>query len=160
MPSPSDNRSTLPFRPWFGAWPPIPKGGAMDAAETKREERKRIRDLLTFWGFVLAALIVGALLMHYGNPLFQHIGTALFIAGFLAGTVDVWLKRDLARNAVEAAIGYLLPKEIQPELQWIHRQQVYWVDWKLRLELLPKESHVLVKVTLHRDLINRGAGTE
>jgi hypothetical protein len=46
------------------------------------------------------------------------------IAMILALTVDTLLKKEFGRDVFLASIGYLLPKELQPEMRWISQLRV------------------------------------
>lgn len=50
-------------------------------------------------------------------------------------TVDFFYKREFARDAFEASLGYLLPDELKAELRWIYGQQLVAVEHELRVVL-------------------------
>ncbi|MGB7543798.1 MAG: hypothetical protein WBM28_17495, partial [Burkholderiales bacterium] len=75
--------------------------------------------------------------------LFDEVGKALIVSGILGLIVDRALKQDLIRNAVAAAIGYLLPESLKAELSWVYGQK-FLVEqtFHVRLEHRP-EKHLV-----------------
>lgn len=112
---------------WFGAYPPKPHVGT-----PKRVSRMKIN-----WIALIALGVFGILLIlctHVSAmrpPIFEneaikeintHIGGALLVAAVLGWLVDLQIKKAIAKDAVEAALGYLLPSELRGELSWIYNQ--------------------------------------
>jgi hypothetical protein len=93
-------------------------------------------------GLALVALVGLALTAfdwdHFGVS-WSHIRTALgeslIVAAALGLTVDFFYKRELARDAFEASLGYLLPDELKGELRWIYGQEIVAVQHESRVTL-------------------------
>jgi hypothetical protein len=62
---------------------------------------------LALVGLGLLALAAGADLGEGPHEIGVALGSALVIAGVLGGTVDLWLKHRLLRDAFQATFGYL-----------------------------------------------------
>jgi hypothetical protein len=98
-------------------------------------------------GWTIAALMIvtGALLVYFSHavpyPELDHviteIGVALMVAGFLGVTVDLFVKRAITSDAVEAALGYLLPAPLKGEMKWLYD-----------LKILCERHHANVRVDL------------
>lgn len=77
--------------------------------------------------FVCGVLaIVGGHAIQYAwlEALVVEFGVALIIAAVLAVLVDWTLKAGLARDVFETTFGYVLPRELRGELQWIYDQKL------------------------------------
>jgi len=74
----------------------------------------------------------------------NEIGKAFVIAGLLGLIIDKALKQDLIRNAVAAAIGYLLPESLKAELVWMYDQK-FMVNqtFVIRLDHMVAEKRVI-----------------
>jgi hypothetical protein len=82
-------------------------------------------------------------------------GKALIIAGVLGLVIDESLKKDLLRNAVTAALGYVLPDRLKPELGWVYGQKVMGQQsFHVRLEHLVEEHMVVLHGTVVRRIEN------
>lgn len=53
----------------------------------------------------------------------EHLFMALAVSGFIALFVELSLQREFAKNVFEAAVGYLLPEDLQGELSWLYNQK-------------------------------------
>jgi hypothetical protein len=73
---------------------------------------------------VLALLAGHSISIHWLESLVTELGVAFVIAAVLAVLVDGSLKLGLAKDVFETTFGYLLPKELRGELQWIHDQKL------------------------------------
>lgn len=167
--------TTLPARPWFGAWPP--QGGlAMSRDYSGLWRQYAVERLLAI--FVLLG-IVFVLLPHtpwmssYSEEVrgsFGEIGKAFFIAGILGLAIDSALKKDLVREAVAASLGYLLPERLKPELRWLYDQRVMCTQsYDVVLEHIPEKKcvifHGIVKrrfenFSNEKTVVNFGGGTD
>jgi hypothetical protein len=77
---------------------------------------------LRLWVTLLAGLLALTFIGHTDNFWLQLLSRgleAVCIAMVIAIFVDVFLKRDLMRDVFLASIGYVLPKELQPEMRWL-----------------------------------------
>jgi hypothetical protein len=87
-----------------------------------------------FFGLIASVIVIAATqVFDWGNYnvlrlLCEKLAEAVFIAMVLALTVDMYLKRALAKDAVEAAIGYILPPYLQEEMVAIYSNEVVCID--------------------------------
>ena len=124
------------------------------------------------WPIALGAILLGVILIvvsytpifvhsEFLHPTLGHVGTALVIAGSLALSVDLWLKREIAEDAFKAAIGYLLPEELRDEMKRIYAHTIICIDHRQRVRLIPlSNDHVRFVNETTRIFQNRGAATE
>jgi hypothetical protein len=85
----------------------------------------------------------------------SEIGKALIVAGVLGMGVDFALKRDLVRDAVEAAIGYLLPPQLRNEMEWVSGLRVIAEQtYHVTLIHKPEDHVVIVRATYDRIIKN------
>ncbi|SRR6266480_186522 len=99
--------------------------------ETELRERAYSRklQLTALGGLFLVSLSDTRINKWLDDVLFIHlpfveVGFALLIAAFLGWAVDKELKRGLVRDAVSAALGYLLPDPLKSELRWVYEQNI------------------------------------
>jgi hypothetical protein len=92
--------------------------------------------LLALLGLILAAVDWSHLAVS-GAHIRTALGESFIVAAALGLTVDFFYKRELARDAFEASLGYLLPEELKAELRWIYGQQIICVE---------HDQHVVVKL--------------
>ena len=89
---------------------------------------------LIFLGVIGSAILFAATqILDWGKYAFlreasEKLAEAVFIAMILAITVDSYFKRALTRDAVEAAIGYILPPYLQEEMAAIYSNEVICID--------------------------------
>jgi hypothetical protein len=104
---------------------------------------------------ILLAIVVKSQIPIWLEELFSEIGKAFIVAAVLGWAVDSALKHDLVRNAVSAALGYLLPESLKPELNWLYDQQIIAQQiYTVRLEHFPDQGAVKVHGTYHRRIEN------
>ena len=60
--------------------------------------------------------------------LLKDFGIAFIIAGVLATSFELAFHKRQMEDAFEATLGYLLPKQLKPELIWIYGQQLLCTD--------------------------------
>jgi hypothetical protein len=89
------------------------------------------------------------------------IGEASMIAGLLAFTVDVYLKRRLTEEITEDVSSYVmsrgLPRELQDEVDHFCRQHSVRVDLELNYtfaEIEGRDDFILMTVLLHFQVVN------
>ncbi|MBV8952630.1 MAG: hypothetical protein JO179_00740, partial [Solirubrobacterales bacterium] len=70
--------------------------------------------VLALVGLALAATDWGHLVVSWSH-IRTALGESLIVAAALGLTVDFFYKRELARDAFEASLGYLLPDELKAE---------------------------------------------
>ena len=118
-----------------------------------------------FWGMVAALLILGAILaladLRLPNPEFyKTVGHALFVAGLLASTVDLYYKNILfkegANDISKFLLGYELPKEVQDRIRSLMSTQLVRRDYKITVTFPDSlaDAHMPVKVEQSFDFDN------
>lgn len=149
--------------PWYGTWPPEIKNREVDM------EKKDI----SFWQrwslFIVGSLlgIIFVLPYHFdvcstqGWPitlcnLLNTLGFALVTAVIIGGTFNWILVKDLAQDVFKVSIGYLLPEELKPSMQWIYNQHLICTSDVLVFKLTPINKHVKVHVTRTQTIKNKG----
>lgn len=89
-----------------------------------------------------------------------ELGVALVIAAVLAVLVDGTLKLGLSRDVFETTFGYLLPKELQGELQWIYDQKLLCEHHSSHFILTKIDEHsILLRETFDRTFKNISNGS-
>jgi|GEM_PF-2768661 len=85
----------------------------------------------------------------------RDIGIALLIAGALGLTVDKLLRYQLAKDAFKASIGYLLPDELKPEMEWVYQQEIIAIKHRQICKLTPLGNDLVVmRVSINRTFQN------
>jgi hypothetical protein len=114
-----------------------------------------------FLTIVILSLALGIVAMFCPKELVRGFGEALFIAGFLALTVDLFVKQRLARevsqDVLAAALGYHLPIEIREEIREIASFKIIRRDVDVVYRINPYESsneYVWVESELEFDVEN------
>ena len=137
------------FEPWFGAFPPEP-----NKAEDKLQYARGVKGLANWildivsgisWLLLLGLIVVGVT-MRYGAHSEWDLWSTLFMVGTLGLTIDLFLKRRLAREAMEAAFGYALPQELRDGMRWFYGLKWLCVGSTLEVTLIP-DGDGLMSVT-------------
>jgi hypothetical protein len=123
--------------------------------------RTEIRPWLVLGGLALVGvgLLAFAAAVDLGEALHElavALGGALVIGGVLGGTVDLWLKHLLLRDAFQATFGYLLPAELRDELAWIYEQELlcFRHEQLVTIEQTDDPQVVVAKMRVRRDVRN------
>ncbi len=106
------------------------------------------------FGQMLPLLVVG-LVLQFSKGFFpglrtevlesmSALGSALVVAFVLAVSVDWWLKISIVQDAFKTAIGYILPEELKPELEWIYGRHVICTQHIQDCELAPIDNNTLI----------------
>ena len=114
--------------PWYGSYPPKLKGGNREMVQKSWWKQP------TFWilvGIAIFGIVIILITNFYiaedriGNwfTVINHIGIAFLVAGILGITIELFLSQRLAEDAFKATIGYLLPDELKPEMEWVYQQK-------------------------------------
>jgi hypothetical protein len=91
----------------------------------------------------------------------RDFGIALVVAGFLGVSVDQVLRRQLAEDAFEASVGYLLPEELRGELEWIYSTHILCVEHNQGCELRPIDKDTcIIHITMVRKIRNISSSNE
>jgi hypothetical protein len=150
---------------WFGSWPPNIVTGGNVPIDTEGNARKSAHTTFLVLLTVLGLVLVGAsgYVKEYLPPewgahlpdIVAHIGIALLVAAVLAWIVDRSLKQDLISDAVAAAIGYLLPKQLKDELRSLYDQKfIASQTFNVRLEHFPDKKLVVFHGSYFRNVRN------
>ena len=139
-------------QPWFGAWPPDLKGEVMADDRRKQQDRSQQH---AFWATIVVIALLGCIFLQLEHSFYHHLGAAFLIAALLGSSVDVFLRKRLLRDAVEAALGSSLPDALKEELRWIYEQRVLVrQSWNVTLDH-DKENHlVTVRSMVTRKITN------
>ena len=104
--------------PWFGAWPPRVRAESVIVEQSKH--KSFWRKIFSLPNLILGSIgAVGILLLLFVSGFWHDLGTALVIAGLLGLIIDNYLRQRLAKDAVEAALGYVLPDPLKEEMRWV-----------------------------------------
>lgn len=82
------------------------------------------------------------------KPFAESFLEALFVAAVLAFSVDLYLKKQIARDAFEASIGYILPKYLQDEIRAIYSNEIICLEHAQNVKVETLDSPTLVRVTV------------
>jgi hypothetical protein len=90
----------------------------------------------------------------------RHLAAAGIVAGLLGITVEIWLRRELRDDALKAALGYGLPREIKNEFLRIFDCRFcgtvdVWIEIKSQ-----GDDFVRCDVTIDREIENITSGTQ
>lgn len=86
---------------------------------------------------------------------FEHLFMALAVASFIGLFVELTLQRQLAKNVFAAALGYLLPERLKPELRWIYDQKIIATQsFDAKLEHIEEERRVIFHGRVKRRIEN------
>jgi hypothetical protein len=109
--------------------------------------------LLLVWSFL--DLHQCALPWEHFRPLAEKVVEALFIAATLALTVDWFLKKEIARDAFRASIGYILPDYLQDEIRAIYSNEIVCTNHSqdVKIEVVDNDL-VRMKVRVERTFKN------
>lgn len=109
---------------------------------------------------VLALLAGHSIPIHWLESLVTELGVAFVIAAILAVLVDGSLKLGLAKDVFETTFGYLLPKELRGELQWIHDQKLLCEQHSSHFTITKLDDHaVVLRESFDRTFRNISNGT-
>ena len=93
------------------------------------------------------------------TPPFQiamfSIGSAFIVAFILGITIDWWMRKSIINDVFKATVGYMLPDELKPEMEWVYKQDVIAMkhNQKYRIKIF-KNNLVIIEVTINRTLRN------
>lgn len=85
--------------------------------------------LVSLLGVII--ILVAYILLTEGKgdwQLLHDIGVGFLVAGILGITVDQVLRRQLAKEAFVASIGYILPDELKEEMKWIYEAHILCIE--------------------------------
>lgn len=133
--------------PWFGSWP-------LGKRVEKEFDMKLFQPLSETLTVMITCFFVGLLLIilsHYVpwyicQIVISHIGTAFIVVTIVGFTVEYFLKQQLMQDVFKAAFGYVLPKELVPELQWLCDQTIVTTDnkWDIELKYLDNDKDAII----------------
>ena len=134
------------IHPWFGSWP-------LKKRDEEGIDMKIIRQISILMMGVICFLI-GSILLLSSNyipwllwqSIVIHLGTAFYTATIIGFTIEFALRKQLARDVFEAAFGYVLPKELQPELQWLCNQNIICTNsaWTINLTYFDGDKDTII----------------
>lgn len=142
---------------WYGAWPPVPYVGG----DVEKDDAVIWRT----WPYTLACLIIALLFLvggeflherHLLSHILSEVGIAVLVAGIVGTAIDWIFSKRLAEDVFKATVGYLLPDELKPELQWIYDQAIICTESRQEYEFIKQDTTVIMNITCHRTLKNIG----
>lgn len=146
---------------WYGTWPPEETTWGANMEEQKTAWQKHSSTVLFFLAFTALGVLlvfVKPYLWDVARPIADSIAVALFTAAAIGLTADLYFRKQLASDVFEATLGYLLPKELRPQMRWIYKHQLICTSDQFRFDLSPvKEEHIRVHVTRIQTLENKGS---
>lgn len=154
------NYTTL--RPWYGSYP-----SRINYEREGITMRKRFRvTRLTISMIVLLLIGIIFILFSYSrlnqslpSKLTHDLGIAFVVAAILGTTVDQFMRQSLAEDAFKASVGYLLPEELRPELEWIYNTTLLATSHRHDLVIESCQDNpevVIVHGTISRTIKNIG----
>lgn len=125
------------------------------------ESSSLLRHPYTVSGIALALgvslILLGHLLAneYVYSDVIRDIGIAMFISGILGLSFELVFHQRLLEDTFKASIGYLLPPELRPEMEWIYTQGLMATEHFQRIELTVHEANTLImNVKINRTLRN------
>jgi len=109
-----------PFEPWYGSWPPELKRGA--DMEDNKNSQYIIRLFLGVAFITSIALLVALQQSLHGfwwGDLIIKVLEAIAISSVIGFALEEALLREFGREVFLASVGYVLPKELRPEMRWL-----------------------------------------
>lgn len=109
------------------------------------------------------ALLGANSLFHLASDLARDFGIALIISAVTGGTVEFNLRTQLARDVVEAALGYVFPEEFRAEVRQIISYKFFCEKHRMRIKVEFVDAQrdcVRVIVDVERRLKNITANKE
>jgi hypothetical protein len=88
--------------------------------------------------FVLGLLCIVLPAVHHVQAdlgIMRDIGIALLIASLLGISVDIFLKRGIAKDAFEGAVGYVLPEKAKEAVHWLAGIDWFAEEFSLTVDL-------------------------
>lgn len=113
---------------------------------------------LTLAGVLASGLVAIGIAANFREP-YQHIvselGAAMMVAALLGATIDFFLKQAITKDAVEAALGYVLPPVLREELKWIYDQKILCTQHHTRFTIRKLDDQlVMLAVRYDRTIKN------
>jgi len=138
--------------PWFGTWPPKVRA---DKTQMGQDNKKGFwSKIFSPTNLILAgASLVGVFLIVRTSGFWIHIGIALLVTGLLGLTIDKYLKRELSKEAVKAALGYVLPDALKEEMRWVVGLKFLAIEHAIKYEIRINEDGKTV--SLHVEMTRR-----
>lgn len=107
-----------------------------------------LKNTAIFWGLILGQIAVGILLLYYpprfATEFWYALAHALLVAGLLALTVDIYLKKrtlkEVANDVSKFLVGYSLPAEVRDSIQDLMHETLIRRNSLLRIELVPLDN--------------------
>ncbi|HEX8084567.1 MAG TPA: hypothetical protein VF529_09780 [Solirubrobacteraceae bacterium] len=137
-----------------------PGGSSPSSAESRANRQSNATLLALIMGVGLVMVVVSHEAFDGGIPaeLVGALGEAMVVAGLLGVTVDFFFKKELARDAFEAGLGYVLPVAMRGELSWMVGQQLLCVEFDQHFTLRPDGDDCLIlSVDVYRRVQNIGS---
>ena len=162
------NPGPFRFRHDAASWYDEPYARPGDSVAKKSKERWSAAEITTK-AILSGFLILGAVATVWGGdvpwewlrPFLTDLGPAFFTVGLLGLTVDIFLKRQIARDVFNAAFRYVLPDELKDEVLRIISYKFICTDSLLIVSIDPiGNGLVRVNIKIERTAKNITRHTE
>lgn len=118
-----------------------------------------------FWALIVGQITAGVLLLYFppkhATEFWYALAHALLVAGLLAVTVDIYLKKrtlkEVANDVSKFLVGYSLPAEVRDSIQDLMHETLIRRNSLLRIELVPlnnNEKEVKLKIEVFDEVEN------
>src|SRR4030042_848978 len=84
--------------------------------------------------WLIPVALLGVILILIGNFCEQQLGTwafiirdvgiAMLVAAILGVSIDLYLRQRLTEDVFKVAMGYILPEELRPEMEWVYKKNI------------------------------------
>ncbi len=140
--------------PWYGTWPPEVRGDAHNMKDNRAWNVKIILPLFIVFLLGIILLLVSFFVIPFELKFWRFItesfAAALLVSGILGYVIDRSLRQNIVEDAFQASIGYLLPDELKPEMEWVYSQTVIANPYHLRCRI-SRLSDKLVRLHVEID---------
>jgi hypothetical protein len=92
--------------------------------------------------------VVGFLFILLTSGFFHEVGVALLISALLGFSIDFYLRRNIARDAFEGAMGYFLPDDVKEAVRYIGGIDWFAEEFSLTINLQRVEGGNTIKCTI------------
>jgi hypothetical protein len=104
---------------------------------------------------VVGSIWHGLLPWQWARELARDFSVALFVAGILAASVDVFFKTEFAKDVFNAAFSYFLPDELKQEIRRIIEYKFLCVKHHMILRLIPLDGGLFrLEISIERTVRN------
>jgi hypothetical protein len=118
-----------------------------DAARVAYLSRWRLRAILM--GLAAIGVLLNGLAFqvpwNWLEQIVREFGSALIVAAVIGGTVDIFFKKEFARDAFVAAFRYVLPTELKEEVLRVISYKFLCTESRMIVQIEPISGTELVR---------------